>query len=220
MALTFVASPRIGQEQFRDILMRNGSPAAGLADTLFGVPMGYALDPAIALAFFAHESTYGKFGVAAKSLNWGNLRRGSRAYKTVGGFAYYRNWRESLTDWSEHILNRYVQRGFTTVEAAIPIYAPSSDGNAPARYIAFVNAAVAGWQAAELVGRGAGVVARVVAVDVANVRSAPALEKNVVAQKKRGETVEGAFVTGAVVLGSADWLQLRGGQFMHSSVLK
>jgi hypothetical protein len=49
-------------------------------------------------------------------------------------------------DWCAYIKRRYIDRGLLTVEQAIPIYAPSSDHNAPDRYIAAVRASVAQWQ--------------------------------------------------------------------------
>src|SRR6266508_4521393 len=153
--LLFVAAPRMSGESFARVLARGNSPAASAAAELYAIIMGshegspYGLDPAIALAFFGHESTYGRYGVANRSLNWGNLRRGSRAYKVESGFGFYHAWADSLRDWCELISSRYVARGLSTVEQAIPVYAPSSDGNAPARYIAFVRRLVAGWEAAE-----------------------------------------------------------------------
>lgn len=73
------------------------------------------------------------------------------------------------------------------------MYAPSSDGNAPARYVAIVRALVASWSAeiAEL-----GPVTRTVQVDGARVRRAPAFGDNVVATYARGKTVAGLLVEG------------------------
>jgi hypothetical protein len=221
--LTFVAAPRISAGQFARVLLRAGSPAAEQAETLYGICVDYGLDPAIALAFFAHESTYGKFGVARRSLNWGNLRRGARAYAHLGGFAYYHDWADSLRDWCELILGRYVGRGLATVERAIPVYAPSSDGNAPARYVAFIRRVVAAWEASEHAGVGhAGppVQSRVVAVEVANVRSAPELGNNIVGKKYRGQPVGGLLVEGGAVGGDARWLKLGERRYMHVSVLR
>lgn len=220
MGLMFVAPPRMAPASFARVLLRAGSPAAAQAGELFASVAGYGLDPAVALAFFAHESGYGRFGVAARSLNWGNLRRGARAYAVRGGFGFYHSWEASLRDWCELIETRYVARGLATVELAVPVYAPSGDGNAPERYIRFVTGMVATWEAAERAGAGLGEpVRRVVAVAVANVRSAPALGKNVVAQKRKGTPVGGVLVAGAAVAGCATWLKLGDGQYMHASVL-
>jgi hypothetical protein len=218
--LTFAHAPRMSAEAFARVLVRNGSPAAPNAAGLYQIIVSYGLDPAVALAFFAHESTYGKYGVAARSLNWGNLRRGARAYKVAGGFGYYGSWSESLQDWCELIISRYVRRGLATVELAIPVYAPSSDGNAPVRYIAFVRRLVEGWQAAEQVGGDLGPVSRVVAVITANVRSSPALGNNVVAQLRHGAVVTGLVVAGGAVGAEVRWLKLDDHRFVHLSVLQ
>src|SRR5262245_24391065 len=93
--LSFVSAPRMSAESFARVLVRAGSPAASgrtRGSPLHAIVVSYGLDPAIALAFFCHESTYGKFGVARRSLNWGNLRRGARAYKVESGFGFYRTW--------------------------------------------------------------------------------------------------------------------------------
>ena len=145
--LTFRAAPRMSVDSFARVLLRAGSPAAAGAANLYAIIVGAGLDPAIALAMFAHESTYGRYGVAARSRNWGNLRSGRRAYTQIDGFAYYHDWSFGLLDWCDVINSRYVDRGLATVEAAIPVYAPSEDGNAPARYIAQVRQLVAAWEA-------------------------------------------------------------------------
>ncbi|GIV95478.1 MAG: hypothetical protein KatS3mg057_0135 [Herpetosiphonaceae bacterium] len=44
------------------------------------------------------------------------------------------------------MLHRYVARGLDTVEKAIPIYAPSWDGNVPARYIWAIKQLISTWQ--------------------------------------------------------------------------
>lgn len=224
--LHFISAPRMGAASFARVLLRAQSPAADDVANLYAIICLYNLDPAIALAMFCHESTYGKFGIASRSRNWGNLRRGARAYKSESGFGFYHAWADSLRDWCELINRRYVARGLATVEAAIPVYAPSSDGNAPARYIAQVRQLVAAWEASERAQAGLGpgytnppVQSRVVAVNGARVRAQPAFGDNVVGSKRKGAAVGGVLVEGAVYQGSTTWLKLRDGQFMHSSVL-
>lgn len=157
--LTFKSSPRISREAFSRLLQRgNGagpSPAAPTADELYDIIVGYGLDPAIALAFFAHESQMGTTGAtAAYDLkNWGGTRRATNpAYQRelvrVGGgtFVRYHSWPDGVRDWCELILRRYVNRGLHTVEAAVPYYAPSSDGNVPDAYISNIYRTVGAWQ--------------------------------------------------------------------------
>ncbi|MBK9709723.1 MAG: glucosaminidase domain-containing protein [Kouleothrix sp.] len=217
--MSFQSAPRISQRSFARILVRAQSPAAADGPRLYDLVASYGLDPAIALAFFAHESSYGRRGVAARSLNWGNLRRGPRAYAIRGGFGYYHSWADSLQDWCELILNRYARRGLTTVETAIPVYAPSSDHNAPQRYIAAVRALVEQWMR-EACAADLGPVSKVVAVTTANVRSSAALGNNVVAKKHRGDVVTGLVVEGASVEGDTRWLQIAADRYMHLSVLR
>lgn len=146
--LTFIAAPRISIHQFTRVLDRALSPALIEAEALYATCESYKLDPAIALAFFAHESSCGTAGVARETLNWGNIRNGQgRQVRQVGGWAYYANWNAGLADWCQLISSQYVQRWkLTTLRAVLPRYAPSSDGNAPNRYIAAVLASVAAWQ--------------------------------------------------------------------------
>lgn len=143
--IAFTSLPRISAGLFARVLSRNHSPAAHYAAQLATIPEAYNLDRAVALAFFRHESTYGTQGIAVRSLNWGNLRNGVRAYKIENNFAFYHSWADSLHDWCQLIKVRYIGRGLLTVRHALPIYAPSSDGNAPQRYADQVCADVARW---------------------------------------------------------------------------
>ena len=126
-----------------------GSPAAPEADALWAACVQREVDPAIALAFFRHESTYGTAGVAKQSRNWGNLRRGKRGVirSTAGGsFAFYPTWTAGLMDWCDLLRGPiYEGDGLVTVAQVLPRYAPSSDGNAPTRYAQAVADAVNGW---------------------------------------------------------------------------
>lgn len=147
--LTFAAPPRISQEHFSRILITGNSPAAPYGDELYAIIVSYGLDPAVALAFFQHESQYCTTGACVNNalLNWGMLRRHIRPERNAGssgGFARYANWEDSVRDWCELMLG-YIRRGMDTVEKAIPVYAPTSDGNVPSAYINAVRRQVAAW---------------------------------------------------------------------------
>jgi hypothetical protein len=147
--LTFQSAPRISQASFSRILTSAGSPAAPDADELYTIIVGYGLDPAVALAFFQHESQYCNTGACARSglQNWGMLRRHIKAERNagiVGGFARYATWQDSVRDWCELMLG-YIRRGMDTVEKAVPVYAPTSDGNVPTAYISAIRRQVAAW---------------------------------------------------------------------------
>jgi hypothetical protein len=151
--LTFLSPPRIEPSVFARILTAAGSSAAPDSAALYATCLRHSLDPAVALAFFAHESSYGKRGSAVVTRNWGNIRIPSRRPPwgkvrnphAPGALAVYDSWLDSLDAWCMLIASVYVPSGRDTVRRAIPVYAPSSDGNAPAAYIAAVLNLVALW---------------------------------------------------------------------------
>lgn len=148
--LTFRAEPRISRAAFTQILQRGGSPAAGVGNELYDIIVAYGLDPAVALAFFQHESQFCTAGHCAREdlRNWGMLRRHVKAERNAGssaGFARYASWQDSVRDWCELIIGRYINRGLDTVEKAIPVYAPRADRNVPEAYINAIRRLVASW---------------------------------------------------------------------------
>lgn len=150
MSLTFRSQPRISQAQFVRVLQQAQSPCAPIGAECYNIICSYGLDPAVALGFFAHESTFGTRGVAVETLNWGNVRTPVNVERTTGthprNFAIFRSWQDGLRDWCERINVRYIeQKGLDTVAKAIPVYAPSSDGNNVQRYIERVTELVNQW---------------------------------------------------------------------------
>jgi len=146
--LTFIAAPRISIHQFTRVLERAHSPALVEADALYATCRSYTIDPAVALAFFQHESNCGTSGIARSTLNWGNIRKGQgRQSKQQNNWAWYSSWNNGLADWCQLITSLYVNRWkLTTVKAMLPRYAPTSDGNAPNVYIQAVLTNVARWE--------------------------------------------------------------------------
>lgn len=146
--LTFRSPPRIPLATFARVLDAAHSPATPEASACYTAVTAYGLDPAIALAFFRHESSYGTAGIARQTKNWGNLRKGQgHQAHNLSGWAWYRCWADSVADWAALITGYYIPRGLTTVEKALPVYAPSSDHNNPHAYADAVCASVASWQA-------------------------------------------------------------------------
>lgn len=148
--LTFRAEPRISRAAFTQILQRGGSPAAGVGNELYDIIAAYGLDPAVALAFFQHESSFCTAGHCAREglRNWGMLRRHIKADRNAGssaGFARYGSWQDGVRDWCELIIGRYINRGLDTVEKAVPVYAPRADRNVPEAYINAIRRLVASW---------------------------------------------------------------------------
>ena len=156
---TAKSSPRISRAIFRQALVNRSSPAGEIymsecehpqemADELYNICVAWEVDPAIALAFFVHESTAGTRGYARKTKNWGNVRLPIHgALRDDGSFAYYSSWAVSLNAFCKLLRSRiYEGAGLKTVGQIIPRYAPAADNNVPALYIAAVNNMVATWE--------------------------------------------------------------------------
>lgn len=155
--LTVAAAPRISSAKFAAVLAKFNSPATGLAADLYGICVSEGIDPAVALAFFVHESSAGTAGLTAQYdlKNWGNVRSPEDVtlgtavpIPNRGNFAKYISWQNGLRDWCKRLKGpKYTGKGLLTVEAITPVYAPDKDGNSPALYAQAVNAAVAAWAA-------------------------------------------------------------------------
>lgn len=160
MTVISLSIPTITLMGFEAILVQNSSPAAPDAAQCYNSFIEYGIDPAVGLAIFAHESTYGKAGKAVSTRNWGNLRWGQFANKVEGGWAWYEGadaWARSCRDCAR-LLRRYADN-------AIPIlltckhpnhiempyifehWAPTGDGqNNPYSYANTVIATVEQWR--------------------------------------------------------------------------
>jgi hypothetical protein len=153
------AAPRISPARFAAVLVQYKSPAAELAPALYAVCVGQDVDPAVALAFFIHESSAGIAGLTKDYdlKNWGNVRSpedpvlGSAIpIPNRSNFAKYISWENGLRDWCRRLKGpKYAGAGLFTVEAITPKYAPGSDGNSPERYAQAVREMLAAWIAAE-----------------------------------------------------------------------
>ena len=158
--LTFKAPPRISRQKFAQLLQEGTggtgtSPAAPYANDLYDIIVSYELDPAVALGFFAQESQFCTTGICYSHdmKSWGGQRAAFNPQRSAGivrgrygPFVSYHNWHDSVRDWCELILHRYVGRGLDTIELAIPVYAPAWDNNVPAIYIDNIHRRVAYWQ--------------------------------------------------------------------------
>jgi len=149
--------PTMSAEQIDRILTKHHSPFAGRGKTIYALGLKHGIDPAYAMAFWLHESGFGTLGWAKTTKNPGNIRGPGR-----GGWTYFDDWDDGMEAWFRLIKRSYVDgglnftnpEGFTcsrkkpclTVEQILPVYAPSSDGNNVARYVASVNGAVENWR--------------------------------------------------------------------------
>lgn len=136
----------ISKEVFREFIAQMGSPALPEADTMYAACIEEGCDPALALAFFEHESSGGKAGVAVYTRSIGNIRcsAGYECYQTGGNgsFRRYPSWTVGVRDWAK--LLRFYRDSWklSTLEQIIPRYAPNADNNNEAAYIAAVKSRV------------------------------------------------------------------------------
>ena len=138
--------PTLSVDQIEKVLVQYGSPAAGLGQKLYDLGVKYNVNPAYALAFFVHESGCGTKGVARFSKSLGNIRW-TEGYAGYEGYRSYSTWEAGMEDWYKLITELYIGGwGLRTVDAIIPVYAPSSDGNNPTGYIASVKYLVDSWR--------------------------------------------------------------------------
>jgi hypothetical protein len=138
--------PTISAALINRVLAAAGSQAVGTGQALYADGLKYGIDPAYALAFFQHESSFGLTGVARATLSLGNIRC-TAGYQCIDGFRAYQSWQAGYEDWYKLIRNLYIsQWHLTTVEQIVPVYAPTSDHNDVAGYIAAIEQAVKAWR--------------------------------------------------------------------------
>ena len=141
-----LSAPRMSRAGFARVLEQAGSPAAREAFACYAAFAGAGVDPAVGLAVFQHESTFGRYGRAAGNRSWGNLRHAD------GSFVAYPTWTAGAAG-AAALLHVYganlIRRGVdTSTTLTFPyVWAPSADHNSPAAYGAAVTAAVARWAA-------------------------------------------------------------------------
>lgn len=142
-----LGKPTLTVDFINQVLASYNSPAAGKGQTLYDLGVKYGIDPAFALAFFMHESTFGTQGEARSSLSLGNIRCIPN-FRCKDNFAWFNTWEDGFAAWYELIRNLYVaQLGLTTVDKIIPTYAPTSDHNNEAGYIAALKHYLDTWHA-------------------------------------------------------------------------
>lgn len=146
-----VSGPTVSAAYIDRVLCGAQSPACHTGQALYDLGVQYNIDPAFALAFFLHESSYGTQGEASMTLSLGNLRcyvGATCVDQDRGGYAAYTSWEAGYQAWYELIRTYYIaQRGLTTVDTIIPVYAPTADHNDEAAYIASVEHSVAIYRA-------------------------------------------------------------------------
>lgn len=145
-----LGKPTIAVDFINQVLASYHSPATGKGQQLYDLGVKYGIDPAFALAFFMHESTFGTAGEARVSLSLGNLRCIPN-FKCQDGYAWFNTWEDGFEAWYRLIRNLYVaQWGLVTVDQIIPRYAPNSDNNNEASYISSLKHYLDTWHAGML----------------------------------------------------------------------
>jgi hypothetical protein len=141
--------PTVTASFIDQVLALAHSPASGLGEVMYSLGVQSHIDPVFALAFFHHESDYGKAGVAVSTLSMGNIRCSS-GYACLDGYRAYRSWAASVADWYLLMRTVYLAQGLETVEQIIPVYAPRADGNDEQAYIMSVLSDVIRWREGEV----------------------------------------------------------------------
>lgn len=146
-----LGAPTISLATFSAVLQNAGSPAAPEAAGMYQAATHYGVDPAVLLAVFQHESSFGKSGVARNTRNVGNLEwhpvsAGVGAVQ-AGRWASYPSWTASASDTARLLASTMYGRSsqYATVRTFPFRWAPSSDGNAPTSYGAALAASIHRW---------------------------------------------------------------------------
>ena len=119
-----LGKPTITAAFVNRVLAAAHSPAAGTGQDFYRLSLQYGIDDVWPLAFFHHESDYGKTGEARATDSIGN----SRCITTRpcidqdrGGYAQMWNWTDGIVQWYVLIRNLYINTwGRSTVESIIP----------------------------------------------------------------------------------------------------
>jgi hypothetical protein len=138
--------PSVDVALIRRVLQSYHSPAVDEAQSFYDFGVARGIDPAWCLAFFIMESGAGTQGVATTTFSVGNIRAlpGEPEFE---GYRRYANWREGIADWYRLIDEVYIRdRGETTIDAIVPVYAPAHDQNDTEAYIRTVKRLVARWR--------------------------------------------------------------------------
>lgn len=154
-----VGAPSVSASLINQVLAAYASPARGQGQALYDLGQQYGIDPVYALAFFGHESRFGTTGEARVTLSLGNercIQDRPCIDQARGGYAQMRSWQDGFEHWYQLIRFGYVQGRVTiplvghaclTIDQIIPVYAPNTDNNNVAMYIASIEHEVDAWRA-------------------------------------------------------------------------
>lgn len=143
---SIVGSPTMTADLIDTVLARAKSPAQGLGPALYSLGVQYGINPAYALAFFHHESSYGTLGIAPQTHSLGNIKCTPDWPQCLDGFRSYSTWAAGAADWYKVMHDVYLSAGRETLAKIIPVYAPTADGDNVVSYMQAVRADVARWK--------------------------------------------------------------------------
>jgi hypothetical protein len=144
-SLAAAGDPSLDAATVDRILAAYGSPLRGHGPDLVALSRAYQVDDAVALAFFVMESRAGTEGEAVATRSFGNLRPMPNEPQR-DGYRLYHSWLDGASEWFAVIRHLYLnQYKLGTVEAIVPVYAPSTDSNDPTAMIGGIRQLVACW---------------------------------------------------------------------------
>lgn len=140
------SAPTITVERIEAVLRDFNSPAAGTGQAFYDLGVKYGINPAVALAFFIHESACGTKGVARFTKSVGNIRT-TPGYRDYQGYRAYDTWEQGIEDYYKLIRELYIDGwGLRTVAQILPRYAPPADNNDTDAYVRNVQQLMDSWR--------------------------------------------------------------------------
>lgn len=151
---SIVGAPSLSAAFVDQVLAGARSPMQGSGAAFVRLGRQYEIDDAFVLAIFHHESNYGTTGEARVSKSPGNLRCLDQAHYSDllplcrDGYAWFPTWTRGLEAMYRLLAGPlYVAGGLVTIKQIIERWAPDSDGNNSAAYVADVENDIANWRA-------------------------------------------------------------------------
>jgi len=127
-AYDVLGKPTITPAYINRALCSANSPACGTGQALYDYGVRAGIDPAFALAFFHHESSYGRYGIAHDNQGLGNIRC-TPGYVCKSGFRAYASWEEGYKDWYDLITYYVNTLNKRTIPDIVRTYAPSVEND-------------------------------------------------------------------------------------------
>lgn len=144
---TIVRSPSISLGEVGRVLQNVNSPMLPYASNIYDDGVKYGIDPVFALAFWMKESREASDGSVAATDHNPGYTEGLGTDTRCGRWACWPTWPAGIEGWFHYMRVYFVDdRGMTTVEVILPIYAPPTENNT-SNYIASVLNWVAQWRA-------------------------------------------------------------------------